>query len=1417
MPVTQRLALLQVAMFDQLPELIELLDRAFQTPASQSTQLLKHIHIIEEHLSSMRRHFKASGLGLMWLGVLRTHCSSANARAVALNEMAARAIKLSVRRRLRSAKVLHHKEGDGTDVAQTPKEDCVLVLSTFNSILQDWDSFCRSTLVLLMTAKFPGCFYEFELKQPDALFSSINPMLCIERVAKLLRIALNADAFRYASRNFAGEAVSHSEMRQTSSLEQYVTDTLKNVAASFTSIGSSADCRLSLLTDDAVASSPIALKSHVPVAICQAVGLLLETRILMLSSAGVMRQQSSESAHSSQMHFFDQVQRARGVCDDAFLDASEQELLSAGAHRQVIKLSPIMRIFCFMHPTPRKQALVHFKKMSAALHGMHNELLFNSPPCVFVMVECLLALSDVATGSSKSFFLRSALEWMESLWKAQEITSIRAIRSIQSRKATISQSSLLKKLKSASSSSMPSEGAVAPKVEFLPLAESTNGVKSSPERVQQSPIPSPNAKKHASNAKAAAAESAKEQDRLAQNIKDAEKVYNRVYSKLYHASVFVSYLCCCCPTAIISKFKGQWSNLIAGFELSYRKFISCVDQGRFGAKEVKRVLWHTMMLLKPLACEYRVLQSCSNPSAHFLLHVFDIFSRFAVTLDNTARAHFDQDFLSSYEPVFQPQVCHIIFTLSLNVTHLKRLFPNCPSVSEATYLLADGSYYQLLHGEMKTLAQEMQDADEKHEVSVVNVLAMLSKKKKSTDPQQRRNDEAMQIVLSRLTQYSVSDDFLSIDLFDVEKRGTSSVAMLIVCLMLQFNMHMQDINMTDARAQSSDKLKGLHSINLKHTSITSDALHCLSTLLQHTNIAYVNCCGATIYGSLPDSFADLLSKVSHLDLQAVKFCDIEDEYILRKLLSVAVAVTHVNLTYIHSVADEELIALANASGTRLISLKLCRSNSLSDLGLCYAASRCSSLQHLHVLGCDNVAGHFIDFAAAYCPALAYFDINFSNMKQECASLLPQLTNNHTARMGMRDVDLIAKLGVLPSLESIDNYLKHHLAADGSKRQIAHNPIGNAPRESSGSSRLKAKSVISALRVAGSTASPGSAPMQTHAVASSSAAAATSAAESLDANAVVKVSVAEANRVFGNLERVNEEALKCIELWMTLLYGPSESNRAWLGRAEFAPSIMNKYDAATDDFLVIKDDDPEIELQFSEMLTDFTQRGIDSEQCLEEVKAVLLKKRIEQKEIMMAERRLVAEMERDRRTLTTRSECGITGTRHYVLAERAFLALSHPVHRYEEIYHMSGRAAQDADAVRRMKLDIEIATRRQVMLDRVRGNKGPGNIEFIPQSIMRVSLTNFGVKFHFCSYQLKPCPQTDALFKSPGDRVALHPVLHVYVHCILYENEKVEASSKVSSFINVSYDRQFRTTPVLERSNFVDVMEARARRREAIPP
>lgn len=64
-------------------------------------------------------------------------------------------------------------------------------------------------------------------------------------------------------------------------------------------------------------------------------------------------------------------------------------------------------------------------------------------------------------------------------------------------------------------------------------------------------------------------------------------------------------------------------------------------------------------------------------------------------------------------------------------------------------------------------------------------------------------------------------------------------------------------------------------------------------------------------------------------------------------------------------------------------------------------------------------------------------------------------------------------------------------------------------------------------------------------------------------------------------------------------------------------------------------------------------------------------------------------------------------------------------------------------------------------------------------------------------------------KNSGDRLAVHPVLHIYVHCVLYENENDQASSKISSFINVSYDRQVVTTPPLDRSNFVDVMEARS--------
>jgi hypothetical protein len=51
--------------------------------------------------------------------------------------------------------------------------------------------------------------------------------------------------------------------------------------------------------------------------------------------------------------------------------------------------------------------------------------------------------------------------------------------------------------------------------------------------------------------------------------------------------------------------------------------------------------------------------------------------------------------------------------------------------------------------------------------------------------------------------------------------------------------------------------------------------------------------------------------------------------------------------------------------------------------------------------------------------------------------------------------------------------------------------------------------------------------------------------------------------------------------------------------------------------------------------------------------------------------------------------------------------------------MSGRAMQDEDAVRRINTEVEIATRRQMHRDRFRALKGPSNIEFAPQTILRV--------------------------------------------------------------------------------------------------
>jgi hypothetical protein len=1224
MPVTQRVMLLQVAMFDLLPELMELLDHSFEKPASDSVQSHNYTLLIEEHLQMMRRHFKSSGLGLMWLGVVRTHCSNPTAQAAALNEMAARVIKLEVRRRMRSMRVHCHKEGDGTDVSQTPKEDCILVQNALNSILLDWRSFCRSALILLMTAKYPGCIQEIELNRPELMLSSINPMLCVERVAKLLEIRLDMTAFHKFTRDYPnGHDIFPTEFHHSQSLAHSVMDAMKVVAAPFKTISASCDQQITVLTDDIVVSSAIVLKSHCPLAACQALTVLLETRMLILSEAGLMSRSPSGSINLGSKLFCDDYQSQMNVCSDSFGCAFQPELLSTGEHQRILSLSPIMQIFCHMNHNVRKNAVVQFTKMSSALHGFHLELLSNNSSYVLVMIECLLALSDVANGSSKSIFLRSALDWMASLWKAQESTSIRAIRSFQRNfaKSNISKNSSWKKVISLQSAGkIYAEGSIDAKTDPASSHEKEYGL--SHAAVEQEPAP----KKYASQGKAAAAQRAKERERIQESIKDHDKVYRRIHDKLYHASVFVAFLCSCSPTATTGKLKSQWGHVLAGFELAYRNFVSCVDQGLFSTREVKVVLWHTMMLLKSLANQYRVLQACRNPSASALIQVFDIFSRFAVTLDEFASSHFHQDLGMSYVSVFQPRMRYIIFALSLNSKGLNQIFPHCPNVSQATFLLAEESYYQLLYGEIKALTSEMQDTVEKLEgPSVIKALSLLAKGK-DIDPQRRRDLEAMKIVVSRLKQYSASDDFLSTETADVEQRADNSVAVLILCLMVHCDMHLQDIILVDKSLAKIDN--GSKCLNLKHTSVSGDTLHCLCTLLQGRGITSINCCDTMLCGSIPSSFADFVKSVTHLNLRAVKFSDIDDDFILRKILSSATSATHVDLTYTRGVFDEDLIALANASGNNLISLQLCQNLSITDVSLCYLATRCSTLQHLHAIACENVDGQFVDFVAAYCPALATLDLNCSSIQPKFVSLLPQLTNYHSLRMGMQDIDLLLKLGAHPSVEEVIDYLRNQQSQNVKTQKDLD------AKSNSSKTRSRISSVIAHVKFTNTVAAVDSAPEETEISASLS----SGETLSFDSSEAVKVSVAEANRAFGNLERFNEKALLCIEQWITLLYGPSESNRAWLGRAEFAPNMMSKYDAATDDYLVINEDDPEFEVQFNEMLQDFTRRGLDSEQCVQEVKAVLLKKRIEQKENVMAERRLVAEMERDRRTLSTVSEC-----------------------------------------------------------------------------------------------------------------------------------------------------------------------------------
>jgi len=1231
MSVTQRSILLDVAMFDLLPELIELLDNVFQPPVSESARAHNHTVIIEEHLRLMRKHFKASALGLTWLGVVRTHCSSPSAQAVALNEMAARVIKLDVRRRMRTTKVQRHKESDGTDVAQTPKEDCILVHDALNEILQEWRSFCTNSLLLLMTAKYPGCLHQIELNCPELMFSSINPMLCLERVARLLHISLDMSAFHKFANDFpTGNAIFPTDLHQAPSLAHSVVDAMKAAAAPFVSVSSTRNQQLAALTDDIIVSTNIIIKSHCPIDACQAVGVLLETRMLILSAAGLMTGQTSSDTGVSKLNpFLGGVNHKRSVCEDAFLFAYQPEHLSAGELQQNIKLSPVMHIISQMNATTHAHAILQFKKMSVALQSFHLELLHTCSTCVHIMIECLLALSDVANGSSKSFFLRSALEWMDTLWRAQEVASIRAIRSLRKRANMMSQMSLLKKLQSAGSSRSKANAEAV--VTVHDAASPQDKVSATRSGVEAASVPEETSKKYVNNAKAIAKDLSQEKARIEQSIKDHDRDLRRIEDKLYHASVFVSYLCYCSPTAIVSKLKGQWNSLIAGFELAYRKFISDVPRGVYSAIEVKRVLWHTIMLLRPLSNEFKVLQSCRNPSAPLLLEVIAIFAKFPVALDEQASAYFDQDFSSSYISIFRSQMRHVIFLLSSSLQqHKKALFPNCLNVVETTSLLMQGSYYQILHGEMQTIAREMQDTIEKLEGTSLSKALALFVKGKSSDPQQRRDEEAMQDVVARLSQYCVSDDFLSVEPVDIDKGGGNPVALLISCMMMHGSIRLQGIALNpDSSSKRMVEEKGSHCMLLKNTTITPDALHCICILLEGRGIRSVDCSRATLCGSIPSSFAQVLRGVTHLDLQALKFIDVEDDCILRKILSCAVSATHVNLNYTRGITDEELFDLANAAGGHLISLQICQNLNITDCGLCYLATRCSSLQHLHVPGCDNVSGQFIDFVAAYCPDLASLDVNASGLKQAFVSLLPQLAENHLLRLGMRDIDLMLKLGANPSYEEVAHYLKDKFIAFAPQSKSSHNSKWSVVK-----SRSRLNSVLAHVKFSVSAPSIEAA----HAQMEASALLSTHADTPGDSDAVIKVSVAEANRVFGEFERVNEKALACIEQWITLLYGPSESNRAWLQRAEFAADMMSKYDAATDDYLVINEEDPEYELQFNEMLPDFTLRGLDSDQCAQEVKAVLLKRRIAQKENVMAERRLLAEMERDRRTLSTKSEC-----------------------------------------------------------------------------------------------------------------------------------------------------------------------------------
>jgi hypothetical protein len=156
------------------------------------------------------------------------------------------------------------------------------------------------------------------VNHPELMLSCINPVLCIERVAKLLHINLNMAVFQDFSRQYpTGHAIFITEDNQAPSLPLLVASSMKIAAASFSNSAPGVE-RLATMTHDIVTSTTVVLKSHCPVEQCRAVAVLLENRVLVLSAAGLMSPSSTLFSYAKTESPPQEVNSQRSVCDDAF-------------------------------------------------------------------------------------------------------------------------------------------------------------------------------------------------------------------------------------------------------------------------------------------------------------------------------------------------------------------------------------------------------------------------------------------------------------------------------------------------------------------------------------------------------------------------------------------------------------------------------------------------------------------------------------------------------------------------------------------------------------------------------------------------------------------------------------------------------------------------------------------------------------------------------------------------------------------------------------------------------------------------------------------------------------------------------------------------------------------------------------------